>query len=65
MTDLLTREDISGMLKVPIRTIDYWVQTDQIPFNRLGKRLVRFDGDKIDAWLQDRENLEYRRGQSK
>lgn len=36
---------------MPIRTIDYLVSTNQIPFSRLGKRAVRFDSDRLDQWL--------------
>ncbi|MBL7177295.1 MAG: helix-turn-helix domain-containing protein [Desulfobacteraceae bacterium] len=60
MTEILTRQGVSEFLKMPVRTIDYLVQTGQIPFTRPGKRLVRFNKFDIEAWLEDRKNIEYR-----
>lgn len=63
MTEILTRKQVSEMFQLPIRTVDYLVQTDQIPFSRLGKRNVRFAKDRLVAWFKDREGIEYRHGQ--
>lgn len=60
MTEVLTRSEVSELLKVPVRTIDYWVGTDQIPYSRCGKRLVRFNQERIEEWLKERENIEFR-----
>lgn len=29
------------------------IDARQIPFKRLGKKLIRFDLDEIDRWLED------------
>jgi len=57
---ILTRKEVSTMLKVPIWTLDYLVGTGQIPFSRLGKRSVRFNRDRILEWFKDREGVEFR-----
>lgn len=60
MTEILTRKEVSEIFKLPVRTVDYLVQTDQIPFSRLGKRSVRFSRDRLSTWFKDREGVEYR-----
>ena len=62
MPKFLTRKDVSEMLQMPVRTIDYFVSTGQIPFSRLGKRSVRFRKDRLMAWFDEREGVEYRHG---
>jgi phage terminase Nu1 subunit (DNA packaging protein) len=58
---ILTRKDLSGILKIPVRTLDYLVATNQIPYSRIGKRAVRFHRDRISTWFAEREGIEYRR----
>lgn len=60
MTEVLTRKEVSALLKIPLSTIDYFVRTGQIPFFRAGKRLVRFEKHRIERFIQDRQNIEYR-----
>lgn len=60
MEKLLRRQDVSEWLQIPLRTIDYLVQTDQIPFSRLGKRNVRFSKERLKEWFADREGVEFR-----
>ncbi|MBC8466721.1 MAG: helix-turn-helix domain-containing protein [Deltaproteobacteria bacterium] len=60
MSEILTRRETAEMLKLPIRTLDYLVGTNQIPFSRLGKRAVRFDKNRLNEWFRDREGVEYR-----
>lgn len=60
MREILTRREVSDMFKIPIRTIDYFVTSGQIPFSRLGKRLVRFDKEKLLNWFEERHKVEYR-----
>ena len=62
--EILTRQDVSKFFKLPIRTVDYLVQTDQIPFSRLGKRGVRFSRSRLEKWFQDREGIEFRHSKS-
>ena len=58
--EILTRKETAKFFKIPLRTIDYLVQTDQIPFSRLGKRSVRFDKGRLSEWFKDREGVEFR-----
>ena len=60
MGEKLTRKDVSTKYKIPIRTVDYLVSTNQIPFSRIGKRLVRFDYDRLEQWFEEREGVEFR-----
>jgi len=60
MSEILTRKEAAEMLKLPIRTVDYYVSTNQIPFSRLGKRNVRFDSARLMDWFHEREGVEYR-----
>jgi len=60
MTEILTRKEVSEFLKIPMRTIDYLVQTDQMPFSRLGKRSVRFSKERLLDWFRKREGVEFR-----
>ena len=62
---IMTRTEAGEYLKMPVRTIDYLVQTDQIPFYRPTKRNVRFSEDDLDAWLKTRKNIEFRQNRKK
>lgn len=55
MQDILTRQEVAKIFKLPLSTIDYFVQTAQIPFSRLGKRAVRFDKAELEQWFQARK----------
>jgi excisionase family DNA binding protein len=59
-SEVLTRTEAAGMLKMPRRTLDYLVATGQIPFSRIGKRSVRFTRARLLEWLAEREGIEYR-----
>ncbi len=58
--EILIRKEAAEFLKIPMRTLDYLVQTDQIPFSRVGKRSVRFDKERLSEWFKDREGIEFR-----
>ncbi len=58
--EILTRKETATLFKIPVRTLDYLVQTDQIPFSRLGKRSVRFDKGRLAEWFAEREGVEFR-----
>jgi excisionase family DNA binding protein len=58
--EILTRKQVAEKYKLPLRTVDYLVATDQIYFSRLGKRSVRFDSDRLEQWFKEREGIEYR-----
>jgi excisionase family DNA binding protein len=57
--EILTRKEIAKHLKIPVRTIDYLVNTGQIPFSRIGQRTVRFQKSRIDEYLKQREGVPF------
>lgn len=61
MGEKLTRQETAKTYKVSIRTLDYLVATNQIPYIRFGKRNVRFDTDMLAEWERERVGVEYRR----
>ena len=48
---LMTIEEVSSLLKVPVKTIRQWVYQQKIPNIKLNGH-VRFQLHKIDAWIQ-------------
>lgn len=50
----LTYDQIASELGVPKATVYAWVHRKQIPFIRLGKRLVRFSRQAISEWIRER-----------
>lgn len=60
MQEILKRKDAAEFLKLPLQTLDYYVRTGQIPFSRLGKRLVRFNRGRLIEWMAEREGIEFR-----
>lgn len=63
--EVMTRSDVAHEFQLPLRTVDYLVSTNQIPYVRIGKRGVRFTRSRLLEWLQARENVEYRLKQSR
>jgi len=47
-------QDLAGYLTVSVNTIRSWVWQKQIPHFKVG-RLVRFEMQEIDKWLEDRK----------
>lgn len=60
LTRKLTRRDVAELFQLSLRTVDYFVSSNQIPFSRLGKRGVRFDEAKLQKWFDERANVEFR-----
>ena len=60
MKEILKRNEVAEIFKMPVRTVDYLVATGQIPFSRLGKRSVRFDRGRLEEWFREREGIELR-----
>jgi excisionase family DNA binding protein len=52
MQDLMTYEDTRKLLNMKIGTLYALVSRGQIPHLRLGRRLVRFERSKLEAWVQ-------------
>jgi excisionase family DNA binding protein len=49
---LLTKKELAVRYGVVPRTIDYWIARRQIPYLKLGRKLVRFDPEECDKALQ-------------
>ena len=62
---ILTRTEAANYLRLPLRTVDYLVNTKQIRFSRVGKRNVRFSRKRLEQWFQERESIEYHRPTTK
>ena len=58
--ELWNRDDVTKNWKISKATVNYLVQTGQIPFVRIGKRSVRFVPDQLQEWLKERQGVEYR-----
>lgn len=52
---LLDYKALSQLLSVPVSTLYAWVHLRRIPFIRFSSRFIRFDPEKIEAWLRERE----------
>lgn len=57
----LKRGEAAEMLNMKVESLDYLVRSNQIPFHRLGKRLVRFDRERLENWLTERQGIPYRK----
>lgn len=62
---LLSAKDLAEAFGLPRSTVDYMVQTNQIPFFRISRRNVRFRESEIAEWLETRRNIDYRRPNNK
>jgi len=50
-SDLLTKEDVEAYLRIGRRTLDRLLKAREIPFIKLGRRVL-FKKADIDAWLE-------------
>ncbi len=50
----LSYEQVARELGVPKATLYAWVHRRQIPFIRLGKRLIRFSRRSLEQWVHQR-----------
>ena len=50
--ELLTPDELSGMLKVKKQRIYEWVHYKRIPYIKVG-RFLRFSKDQIQEWLRE------------
>jgi excisionase family DNA binding protein len=57
---LWTVEEIAAYLQVKPSVVRYWVQTESIPFIRLGRQ-VRFDTEEINIWIKQCKSGQSRR----
>lgn len=52
--NLMSIKETSQVLNVRVNTLYGWVCQRKIPYIKLG-RLVRFDAQDIDKWIQDQK----------
>ena len=63
-SEVMTKHEAAEFLKIPVRTVEYLIATNQIPFSRLGKRAVRFYRARLIEWIREREGVELRYNKS-
>lgn len=50
--NLLTKSEVSKLLKCSERTIDKWRKSEGMPYIKLG-RYIRFELEAVLAWMQN------------
>jgi len=57
-TNLITIKQLSEKLSVSVSTIYDWVSQGRVPYYKMaGGRLVRFNLQEIDSWLEEQRAL--------
>ena len=51
MTKLLSPQELSEVLSISIETVYAWTSQKRIPYIKMG-RLVRFNADEVNKWLE-------------
>ena len=59
MTKLLSPQELSGVLNISIETVYAWTSQKRIPYIKMG-RLVRFNMDEVNKWLERQRVAPYR-----
>jgi excisionase family DNA binding protein len=54
MGKMLTYQEVAARLSLPKGTIYSMVSRHELPFTRLGKKIVRFDEERLEAWIRER-----------
>ena len=57
---IVNQKEAAKFLNVSHNTVKWLIKTRQIPFVRLGKRLIKFDLNRLAEWLSDRESVDVR-----
>jgi excisionase family DNA binding protein len=47
-----TKADVAREYNVSLRTVDAWIHDHKIPFQKFGKRLLRFDMERVAQALE-------------
>jgi excisionase family DNA binding protein len=63
--EILTKPEAAELLKVSESTVSWLVRSNQLPFSRIGKRLVRFSRNRLLEYMAERESISarYNKGQ--
>ena len=51
--EVMTAEEVSGLLKVSLVTVRRWTASGYLPHMHLGLRMVRYRRDMIEKWMQN------------
>ena len=60
MTKLLSPQELSDVLSISIETVYAWTSQKRIPYIKMG-RLVRFNMDEVNKWLERQRVEAYER----
>lgn len=52
---LLTYQEASHVLSIKVNTLYALVSRRELPFIRLSGRMVRFDRDELERWIEERK----------
>jgi len=55
LQELFTANELSELLGISPRTVFAWKKERGLPFVKLGPRLIRYDFDSIEDWLESQE----------
>jgi len=50
MLELITKEQLAGLLRITTKTVDKLMREDGLPFYRIGS-LYRYDLQQVKEWL--------------
>lgn len=56
MKELLTSEEVAGLLRVPKKTLDRWAYIGSGPVYAKVGRYRRYSVDDVERWLQRQRN---------
>lgn len=51
---LLTPKEVSEYLGIKEKTLYKWVYEKKIPYVKLSHKVLRFDKEKIDMWIEEK-----------
>jgi len=52
LQDLFTTSELADLLGISPRTVYAWRKERGLPFFRVGPRLIRFNVDSVESWLE-------------
>jgi len=61
MNKLLSPQELSAALNISIETVYAWTSQKRIPYIKMG-RLVRFNADEVNKWLERQMVAPYESG---
>ena len=55
---IVDADEAAKFLNISLNSIRWLTKTRQIPFVRLGERVIKFDINRLTVWLSERENVD-------